>query len=284
VLETHKPDRMLILGDTNSGLAAIVACRMGIPVFHLEAGNRSFDDRIPEEVNRRIIDHTSAILMPYTERSRMNLLREGISGQRVYVIGNPIFEVLEAQRPAIDASDVHGRLGLDPHRYLLVTMHRQENVDEERRLGVLIATLAAVGRKFQAPVLWPVHPRTRSKLAAFHIDVPAEVTLTDPLGFHDFVALERDALCALTDSGTVQEECSILRVPNVTMRDVTERPETIEMGSNIVAGIDEADVIRAVEIALASAPDWDPPPEYMRRNVSDIAARITLAHYEGLAP
>ena len=282
LITRHRPDRMLILGDTNSGLAALIACRMGVPVFHLEAGNRCFDDRVPEEVNRRLIDHSSAVLMPYTERGRMNLLREGIEPARIFVVGNPIYEVLEVQRSAIDASDVHQRLGLQRGQYFVVTTHRQENVDLEPRLRSIVASIAAISRRFGAPVLWNVHPRTRSRLDAFAVDVPAEIIVSEPFGFHDFVALERHALCALTDSGTVQEECSILKIPNVTLRDVTERPETIEYGSNIVSGIAPPDVVRAVELALESPPTWQPPPEYLRANVSQAAARIILGHYRSM--
>ena len=284
LLEREKPDRVLILGDTNSALAAIVACRLGIPVFHAEAGNRCFDDRVPEEVNRRLIDHSSTVLLPYTERSRANLLREGIASSRIFVVGNPINEVLLAHTAAIDDAQVHARFALEPGSYFLATTHRQENVDVESRLRSIVESLVAVARRHDRKVVWSLHPRARSKLERFGVDVSAEIVVTEPLGFIDFVALEKAALCTLTDSGTVQEECCIMRVPNVTLRDVTERPETVECGSNILAGVAPADVLRAVDFALAVPPAWQPPPEYLRTDVSQTVARIVLGYGAATTP
>jgi UDP-N-acetylglucosamine 2-epimerase (non-hydrolysing) len=281
LLRRERPDRVLVLGDTNSGLAAIVAARMGIPVFHLEAGNRCFDDRVPEEINRRVIDHCSSVLMPYTERSRMNLLREGVASDRIHVVGNPIGEVMTAQGAAIDASDARQRLGLEAGRYFLATTHRQENVDREDRLRSIVAALASVGEEHGLPLLWSVHPRTLARLQEFGIEVSSQVRVVPPMGFADFVSLERSAACVFSDSGTVQEECAIMRVPNVTLRDVTERPETVECGSNILAGVEPASVSRATRLALAAPPAWDPPPEYLRRDVSQAVARIVLGYPDG---
>ena len=279
VLLREQPDRVLILGDTNSGLAAIVAKRMGIPVFHLEAGNRCYDDRVPEEVNRRIIDHSSSVLMPYTHRSAANLVREGIDRSRVFVVGNPIFEVLEAHRDAIAASDVLARLRLAPQRYFIVTMHRAENVDNEDRLRNLVTALRRLSEQFGHPVVCSLHPRTWSKMQAFGLAKDGgEVRFVDPVGFFDFVALERQALCALSDSGTVQEECCILRVPNVTIRDVTERPETVEAGSNMLTGMDTQRIIACVETVLAEPPAWTPPAEYVEPNVSSKVVKIVLGY------
>ena len=278
LLEREKPDRVLILGDTNSGLSAIVAARLGIPVFHAEAGNRCFDDRVPEEINRRLIDHSSTVLMPYTERSRANLLREGIASDRIFVVGNPINEVLQAYAAAIDGAQAHARFGLEPGGYFLATTHRQENVDVERRLRSIVESLVAVARRYEQPLVWSLHPRARAKLAQFGVEIPAEIIVTEPLGFLDFVALEKAARLTLTDSGTVQEECCIMRVPNVTLRDVTERPETVECGSNILAGVAPADVLRAVDVALASPPAWEAPREYLRTDVSQAVARIVLGY------
>ena len=214
-MEKVKPDRVMILGDTNSGLAAIVAARLGIPVFHLEAGNRCYDDRVPEEINRRIIDHCSTVLMPYTHRSKENLLREGIDRNRIYVIGNPIYEVLTTYAPQIEARQVLTRLGLEPRQYFLVTMHRAENVDDPTRLGSLLEGLHQVETKYQQPILVSLHPRTRDKMSQYGLSIRSElIHLLNPLGFFDFVALERNARAVLTDSGTVQEECCIFRVPN----------------------------------------------------------------------
>ncbi|MEP6592498.1 MAG: UDP-N-acetylglucosamine 2-epimerase (non-hydrolyzing), partial [Acidobacteriota bacterium] len=217
-----RPDRVLILGDTNSGLAAIVAARMGIPVFHMEAGNRCYDDRVPEEINRRIIDHCSNVLLPYTHRSKENLLREGIERPRIFVTGNPIHEVLEAYKDQIAASGVMAELGLSRGRYFLVTLHRAENVDEAARLARLFEGLAKVAAAYEEPLVVSLHPRTADKLARFGLaPASARVRLLEPMGFFDFVHLEQHARCVLSDSGTVQEECAILHVPSVTLRDVT---------------------------------------------------------------
>src|SRR3989304_2067162 len=194
VLESINPDRVMILGDTNSGLAAIVASRRGIPVFHLEAGNRCYDDRVPEEINRRIIDHCSTVLMPYTKRSKENLLREGISPERIYVIGNPIYEVLNTYARHIEAADTLKRLGLEPQRYFLVTTHREENVDDPERLGKILQGLERLAAVYQEPIVVSLHPRTRDKMRQHDIHVESEyIRLLAPLGFFDFVSLERHA-------------------------------------------------------------------------------------------
>ncbi len=279
ILEEKKPDRVLILGDTNSGLAAIPAARRGIPVFHMEAGNRCYDDRVPEEVNRRIIDHSSTILLPYTRRSAENLVREGIERDRIYVTGNPIFEVLENFRDEIASSSSMENIGISPKNYFLVTLHRAENVDRPERLKGFFEALEIMGREFEVPVIVSVHPRTREKLKAFNVLVDVErIKLLVPLGFFDFVSLEKNAKLVLTDSGTVQEECAIFGVPNVTLRDVTERPETLEAGSNILAGGNPETILRAARVALSGSGDWSPPDEYIQRNVSQTVANIVLGH------
>lgn len=278
-MREERPDRLLILGDTDSGLSAIVAKRLGIPVFHLEAGNRCFDDRVPEEVNRRIIDHSSDVLMPYTERSRANLLREGIPGQRVFVIGNPINEVLRHYAPEINSSEIQSSLGLDPGQYILVTAHRQENVDVEDRLRALMEGLALVAREYGMPVVCSVHPRTRNKLETFGVAVADErIRMLPPFGLFDFVALERQAFCVLSDSGTVQEECCILGIPTVTLRDVTERPETVECGSNILSGVQPDILLRSVHLAVERRGGWTPPNEYLAEHVSQTVANIVLGY------
>lgn len=280
LLSKLRPDRLLILGDTNSGLAAIIAARMRIPIFHMEAGNRCYDDRVPEEINRRIIDHCSTVLMPYTHRSKENLVREGISRERIFVIGNPIFEVLARYEKQIDTSDVLPRLDLRPKEYFLVTLHRAENVDHPERLESYLKGLSLVAETYAKPVVVSVHPRTQDKLAKFGLapDSP-RVRLLTPLAFSDFVNLERQAWCVLSDSGTVQEECCIFGVPNVTLRDVTERPETIECGSNILTGADPAGIVRAVDIALSAPAEWSAPPEYLERNVSQTVAKVLLGYF-----
>lgn len=277
VLARERPDRVLILGDTTSGLAAIVAARMGIPVYHMEAGNRCYDDRVPEEINRRVIDHSSTILMPYTERSKDNLVREGIERERIFVTGNPIFEVLTDHEQEIAASQAVERLGVANGKYLLVTLHRAENVDRPARLARILDALTAAGRTHGMPVLVSVHPRTADRMKEFGV-TGAGLTLLRPLGFFDFVQLEQRARAVLSDSGTVQEECAIFGVPNVTLRDVTERAETIECGSNVLSGSDPADVARALALALEAGTGWAAPREYGVPAVSRTVAKIVLGY------
>lgn len=275
----YRPDRVLILGDTNSGLAAIVAKRLGIPVYHMEAGNRCFDDRVPEEVNRRIIDHASTVLLPYTERSRENLLREGIGPNRIYVTGNPILEVMETFRDRITASTALGDLGLERGKYFLLTAHRSENVDIESRLRTLVKALTRISRKYGYPVIGSLHPRTASKIRKFGVEIDAEaIRFLPPLGFFDFVHLEQHAFCTLSDSGTVQEETCILGVPNVTIRDVTERPETLDCGSNLLSGIDEDSIERAVAYVTGNSARWEAPREYLQARVASTVGKIVLGH------
>jgi UDP-N-acetylglucosamine 2-epimerase (non-hydrolysing) len=279
VLNQEKPDRLLILGDTNSSLSAIAAKRMGIPVYHMEAGNRCYDDRVPEEVNRRIIDHSSDMLMPYTERSRANLIREGIKSDRIYVTGNPIFEVIEHYTPEIEKSKILAQLGIEPKKYFLVTMHRQENVDIPERLSALIQSLEQIQKQYQLPIICSWHPRTKYWMQKHNLTINnPHIHLCEPFNFFDFIALEKQALCVLSDSGTVQEECCIFQVPNVTIRDVTERPETIECGSNILTGADPTTITNNVQAVLTEAPHWTIPPEYLAKSVSTTILKILLSY------
>ncbi len=279
LLSAEKPDKLLLLGDTNSALAAIVAKRMGIPVYHMEAGNRCYDDRVPEEVNRRIIDHSSDILMPYTERSRANLLREGIEGRRIYVIGNPIFEVLQHYQDAIARSTILANLGIEPGKYFLVTMHRQENVDVEERLLALTQALERLQKEYQLPLICSLHPRTQNKLQRYGINMNNEqIRFLPPFGFFDFIALEQNAFCVLSDSGTVQEECCIFQVANVTIRDVTERPETIECGSNMLSGADPEMIFQCVRTVLDQTCQWTVPPEYLVEQVSSTVVKSLIGY------
>lgn len=279
VLEEHKPDKVLILGDTNSALSTIAAARRSIPVFHMEAGNRCFDNRVPEEVNRRIIDHSSTILLPYTERSRENLIAEGIESERIYVTGNPIYEVLENFSKQIDESLTLEEYNVKPFEYFLVTLHRAENVDIAERLQKIFSAFSSIAAKFGKQILVSLHPRTAEKLAEFGIVSDADkIKLLEPLGFFDFVKLEKNSLAVLTDSGTVQEECSIFGIPNITLRDVTERPETIECGSNILSGAEPDSIIRAVELAISEPTNWSPPVEYLVKNVSHTVSKILLGY------
>lgn len=275
----HRPDRLLILGDTNSGISALVARRLGIPVYHMEAGNRCYDDRVPEEVNRRVIDHCSSILMPYTHRSKENLLREGIPRERIFVTGNPIKEVIDRHQKQVSASMALETLELEEGKFILVTMHRAENVDIEKRLRNLVESLALLHREYGYPVICSFHPRTRAKVQSFGVDVNLTgLQFVEPFGFFDFIRLEKSAFCLLTDSGTVQEEACIFGVPNVTFRDVTERPETVECGSNILTGADPQRILRLVNMVTSKRGGWQPPPEYLAEQVADTVCRIVLSY------
>jgi UDP-N-acetylglucosamine 2-epimerase (non-hydrolysing) len=260
VMLEQKPDALLVLGDTNSGLSSIAAARHNVPIFHMEAGNRCFDWRVPEEKNRKLIDHISDWLLPYTPRSREYLLAEGIAPGKILLSGNPITDVLSEFRPRWEASDVLERLELEADGYLLATSHREETVDVPERLDVVCRGLAAAADELGVPVVWSVHPRTRRRLEAGQFAVGGRVRLCEPFGFLDFVQLEANARCVVTDSGTVQEECSLLKIPAVTCRDTTERPETVECGSNILSGVDDpARIVACVRLMTCARQDWTSP-------------------------
>lgn len=282
VMLKEKPDRLLILGDTNSALSAMVAKRLQIPVYHMEAGNRCYDDRVPEEINRRIIDHCSDILLPYTERSRANLLREGIEGKRIYVTGNPISEVLAYYADKIQESSALQKLGIKAKEYFLVTLHRSENVDNEKRLEKFITALHGLYKQYRMPLICSLHPRTRSQLESQRKTLAGTgIRAVEPLGLFDFVNLEQNSFCVLSDSGTVQEECCIFKIPNVTLRDVTERPETLEAGSNLISGCEPENILRTVNTVLSQGWDWEPPVEYRNQNVSRKVVKILMGHCNG---
>ena len=281
ILRETKPDRFLVLGDTNSSLAAMCAKRLRIPVYHMEAGNRCYDDRVPEEINRRIIDHCSDVLLPYTNRSKENLLREGIERQRIFVVGNPIYEVLSFYSPQIEASDVLHRFDLEAGEYFLVTLHRAENVDDPERLARLLQGLELVAETYGAPVVVSLHPHTAKNIVEAKLDGGSDrLRFSKPFGFFDFAKLERHVRCVLTDSGTVQEECAILGIPNVTVRDTTERAEAIECGSSILSGSYPPMILQAVRVATSLSHDWQPPAEYVVPAVSDKVAKIVLGFHD----
>lgn len=270
VFAFKKPDAVLLLGDTNSALSAIVAERMGIPVVHMEAGNRCYDRNVPEENNRKVIDAVSSINMPYTPGSKQNLLREGVPVNRIVQTGNPIYEVLEHYQAEIAASPILEQLGLARGDYFLVTLHRAENVDDPQHFAEIVSGLNLVAETFGKRMITSLHPRTRSRLAANPSLVLHPLIEThEPFGFFDFVKLEQFAYCALTDSGTVQEECCLFHVPTVTVRRTTERPETIDCGSNIVSGLDGRRILQAVQTMGTLKRDWSFPEGYREHNVSD---------------
>ncbi len=251
VLLEERPDAVLILGDTNSSIAAVIAKRMRIPVYHMEAGNRCFDENVPEETNRRLVDHVADFNLVYTEHARRNLLSEGIHPRRIMLTGSPMREVLEHYRAQIDASDVMFRLGLRPGKFFLVSAHREENVDSADRLQMLLRCLEGVRDESQLPILISTHPRTRKRLERLaDWDTPEGLHFHEPFGFHDYNHLQMQAACVLSDSGTIAEECSILGFPAVTLRDSIERPEALDAGSIMMAGLSQGDVVRTVRLAI----------------------------------
>ncbi|WP_315637362.1 MULTISPECIES: non-hydrolyzing UDP-N-acetylglucosamine 2-epimerase [Microbacterium] len=254
VLRAERPDAFLVLGDTNSCISAVIAKRMKIPVFHMEAGNRSFDENVPEETNRRLVDHVADYNLVYTEHARRNLLAEGLHPSRILLTGSPMREVLEQNRAQIDASDAVAQAGLRTGEYFLVSLHREENVDNPERLASAIAALQALRDEYGLPVLVSTHPRTRKRIEALDDATAIDgITFHPPFGFHDYVKLQQDAKLVLSDSGTISEESSLLGFPAVTLRDFIERPEAVDTGAIIIAGVSPEDVLRAVAARLAAA-------------------------------
>lgn len=254
VIEEERPDALLVLGDTNSCIAAVMGKRMRVPVYHMEAGNRCFDENVPEETNRRLVDHVADFNLAYTEHARRNLLAEGLHPRRVMVTGSPMREVLEYYRSDIDASDICERLGLEQRGYFLVSAHREENVDSPARLQMLLDCLTAVRERWGLPVVVSTHPRTRKRLDALGRPDDDGIRWLEPFGFHDYNKLQLATACVLSDSGTIAEESSILGFPAVTLRDSVERPEALESGSIIMTGLDAADVLAAVKVAMDDGP------------------------------
>lgn len=286
VLLEEQPDAMIVLGDTNSCISAIMAKRLKIPVFHLEAGNRSFDPNVPEEINRHLVDHVSDYNLAYTEHSRRNLLAEGLKPQDVMVMGSPMREVLEIYRSHIEASDVLERLELHPQQFLLASVHREENVDRKDRLEQVLASLHAVAEDQSMPLLVSTHPRTRKRLQEFGLTADSNIRLHEPLGFHDYNKLQMSARCVISDSGTISEESSILGFPAVTLRDAIERPEAVDTGAIVITGLDPDDVVDAVQMTIHQHATDGPttiPDDYQitdssRRVVNFVRSHATLHH------
>jgi UDP-N-acetylglucosamine 2-epimerase (non-hydrolysing) len=248
LLEREKPDAMLVLGDTNSCLCVILAKRRKIPIFHMEAGNRCFDFRVPEEINRRIVDHVSDINMPYSSIAREYLLAEGFPADRIIKTGSPMYEVLHYYMPKINASDVLTRLNLEKEKYFVVSAHREENINSERNFKGLIETLKMLDEEYGLPVIFSTHPRTRKKIEEKGITLPETVHLMKPLGFMDYVHLQLHAKAVLSDSGTITEESSILNFPALNIREAHERPEGMEEGAVMMTALDPHRVRQALKI------------------------------------
>ncbi|RRN71582.1 UDP-N-acetylglucosamine 2-epimerase (non-hydrolyzing) [Peribacillus simplex] len=281
IILNEKPDKVLVLGDTNSGLSSILAERMGIPVIHMEAGNRCFDLEVPEEKNRKIIDAVSSLNLPYTPQSKENLLNEGIPSKRIYLSGNPILEVLNNYNNEIEQSVILDKLNLEKEDYFVVTAHRAENVDYEDRLIEIMKGINLVAETYQKRIVCSLHPRTKSRIELSpKLEVHPLIEFHEPFGFFDFVKLEKNAFCVLTDSGTVQEECCLFHVPTVTIRKTTERPETIESGSNMLSGINAKQIVNCVKVMVNQQKDWTFPEGYDHKNVSDKVLKIILGGHK----
>lgn len=278
VLADVRPQALLVLGDTNSCLAVIPAKRRQIPIFHMEAGNRCFDQRVPEETNRRIVDHTADVNLTYSTIAREYLLREGLPPDRVIKTGSPMFEVLSHYRPQIDRSDVLARLGLLPERYFVVSAHREENIESPRAFENLAKVLNAVAQMHDMPVIVSTHPRTQKRIDAQGIQFHPHVRLLKPLGFHDYVHLQLSARAVLSDSGTINEESSILNFPALNLREAHERPEGMEEAAVMMVGLDVDRVCQALEIVASqgrgAARDLRLVADYSMPNVSDKVVRI----------
>lgn len=278
VLEEVQPEAMLVLGDTNSCISAIPAKRRKVPIFHMEAGNRCFDQRVPEETNRRIVDHTADINLTYSTIARDYLLAEGLPADRVIKTGSPMFEVLNHYMPQIDRSDVLARLGLQKGQFFVVSAHREENVDSPKQLAKLAETLNTVAEYYNLPVIVSTHPRTRNRIEAQGLEFHPNIQLLKPLGFHDYNHLQKNAKTVLSDSGTINEESSIMNFPALNVREAHERPEGMEEASVMMVGLGVERVMQALQI-LESQPSGDERllrqvSDYSMPNVSDKVVRI----------
>ena len=264
----HRPDAIVILGDTNSALSAIIAKRFGIPIYHLEAGNRSFDANVPEEINRRIVDHIADFNFPYSELARANLISEGIHPRKIALMGSPLLEVLNDHSAAIGRSQIMSKLSLKPNEFFLVSAHRQENVDSDERLLKLLESLNAVAEKYRFPVLVSTHPRTSARIKRIKISMNPLVNFHEPFGFLDYNNLQSNARVVLSDSGTIAEESIMLGFRAITIRDSMERPEALEAGSLIMCGLEPERVLEALEIVENSKRPEPTPVEYSFTEVS----------------
>jgi UDP-N-acetylglucosamine 2-epimerase (non-hydrolysing) len=282
VLLSHRPDALLILGDTNSCLIALAAKRRKVPVFHMEAGNRCFDERVPEEINRRIIDHVSDINLTYTEHARRYLLAEGLAPERVIRTGSPMREVLTFYRAAIDRSGILAQLQLEPRGYLVVSAHREENVDVPARLAALVETLNALAQQYDKPIVFAVHPRTRQRLDAAALTLDPRVRALKPLGFLDYAKLQVESFCVVSDSGTLTEESALLGFPAVTVRQAHERPEGMDEGTLVMCELTPERAVDAVRLVtrqrFGDAASFKVPSDYAVDDVSRKVARLIASY------
>jgi len=284
VLEKERPDAFLVLGDTNSCLTAYAAKRRKIPVFHMEAGNRCFDERVPEEINRRIIDHISDINMVYSERARDNLMAEGLSRDRIIFTGSPMMEVLKVNEKKINDSKIIKKLKLAKGKYFVVSFHREENVEDEKHFKGLLNILDSLAKIYNLPIIFSVHPRTRQKIDKNKIKLPKTVHLMKPLGLFNFVALQKNSFCVLSDSGTISEESTILGFPAVNLRETHERQEAMDESPVVMAGVNPERVLQAIDLVATDFQKgkriFKIPDAYSCPNVSKKVTRIILSYID----
>lgn len=284
LLQKVQPDALLILGDTNSALSAISAKRLKIPIFHMEAGNRCFDENLPEEINRRIVDHISDVNLPYTEHARRYLLAEGVRREHIYVTGSPMAEVLKVYEKEIEESTILEALNLKRNGYILVSAHREENIDNEQNFFSLMTAINEIAKKYQMPVIYSTHPRSQKFIEKRQFKFHPLVQNLKPFGFFDYNHLQKNAYCVMSDSGTVPEEASILQFPAVSIRTSTERPEALDKGAIILAGIGTEEVLQAVELCRQM---WENKelveavPDYQDLNVSVKVVKL-IQSYTGI--
>lgn len=278
-LVANRPDAVVILGDTNTSLVAIIVRKLGIPIYHLEAGNRSFDSNVPEEVNRKILDHISDFNLAYSRKAELNLLAEGIDSRNCLVIGTPLREVIAANKHMFDTSIVLIDLQLIPYQYFLVSAHRQENIDNPLRLSELIKTLNLISEVYELPVIVTTHPRLRAMMAKSHHESNDLVRFVDPLGFVDYCKLQLNAKVVLSDSGSISEESAILGIKSITLRDSMERPEALETGSILMSGLSADCVLASLELILASDCLPTVPDDYKIENTSHRVVSFLLSTF-----
>ena len=280
ILASEKPNALLVLGDTNSVLSTIAAKRLKIPIFHMEAGNRCFDQNVPEEINRKISDHISDVNLTYTEHSRRYLLSEGFRKDHVFVTGSPLFEVLKKNEFKIQNSDVVNRLGLEQFKYIVISAHREENIDLKNHFEILAESLNIVAEKYQMPIIFSTHPRTRKKIENSKIIFNSLIKSVTPLGFFDYVKLQQNAYVVLSDSGTISEESAMMGFPAVSIRTSTERPEAIDAGTIVLGGVSKDSMLNAIEITkgLAINESSQLPVEYTISNTSERIVKVIQSY------
>ena len=282
VLAKEEPDAFLILGDTNSCLAAYAAKRRKIPIFHMEAGNRCFDERVPEEINRRVVDHISDVNLVYSEHARRHLLREGLPPELVIKTGSPMYEVISVHRERAESSKILEELGLKPMEYFVLSSHREENIDNEKNFNRFLETIKRLSERYRMRIVFSVHPRTRKRIDEKGVIFPDNVLALKPLGFLDYIKLQKNAFCVLSDSGTINEEASILNFPAVNIRETHERHEAIDEAATVMSGLDPERVLQAVEVVIKQGRLNDRTirlvSDYGSPNVSEKVMRIILSY------